>query len=242
MDPKTCIFDHETMNELPLESSENDAMMKIDIFTLSKDWNHFLLFLSILLIAFFSGLFGPSVSIVEHSIESFDQFREIDNLIFLFFLTNLSYFTKYVEISIILERKQRINPILGGIFISIDVSDGNFDFNLKSQTYHIIPEYLNLATNSKILKIYEDNDVNYLTTSIQFQFSSHAHEFQTATFIFRIGNMEYIIYEMLHRFFFSFTLIIFCTLLFMVLKMKKNSLGKWSKKHYSSASSTCSAQ
>lgn len=200
--------------------------MSIDSAGFSEDIVTLLTFLAILLIALFSGYFGPKPFITEYAIETFEKATSHVPPKFAYSILNLSSFSKSLTISLIMERKRAVNPTNGGVSVLVEGSAKSTVNRLYSKSFTPIQtEFSDDDIYSKSVVIFSDQAVDYSLVTVQLSFPSVEAEYNGVKILFVIGNAEFVVYEMIFRILFSISLI--CFLFLMVLRLKAISFKNW---------------
>lgn len=205
-------------NVLLVPSFEQLSPMSIDSLRITEDIAIFLIFLSILLISFFSGYFGPYPYTTESEEESFKHVSPIFPPKYEYSIKDISPINSFLSISLILERKIGITPSKGSVSFLIDISKSNITSQF-SRSFNPIPAKFQKASNfSQPILIFTDQAFDYSLIRFQALFSTIEAEYNGATILVQIGNPESFIYGIFFRFLFFAILIFFLVLLISRLK------------------------
>lgn len=201
------------LGDLPLEQPfDQKGGMSIDSAGLTEDLVTLLTFLAILIISIFSGYFGPSAYVPEQAIESL-QGSSPNFSKFSYSIINLSSITRYLSITLILERIPTITPTHGMFSLLLEGANNVSVARLHSQTISPFPTKFNENEKfSQPVRIFTDQSVNYSAVNIQLSFSYFDGEYNGVKILFSIGNPEFVVYEMFFRVLFFISL--FCFLFF----------------------------
>jgi hypothetical protein len=95
--------------------------MSIDSASFTEDFATLLTFFGVLIIAVFSGYFGPNPFSTETTVESFVNATSNNYPQFTFSIVNISRLSRSLIISLIMERKINVRPSAGDVSLKVEV-------------------------------------------------------------------------------------------------------------------------
>lgn len=141
-------------------------------------------------------------------------------------ITNLSRYTRALGIDLIMERVPNANTTNGGVTLSVETLNNKTLGGVISIPHQpLYAKFNEFDIFSRPVNVYQCLSVNFTTLTVQFSFSSIYGEYNGVQILFKIGNAEFVLYEILFRIFFSISLTCF-SILFLI-RLRSLKIKNW---------------